>query len=465
MSRRIISVAAVAGLATLALLQLAAPARADEIKLKDGSKINGTIVGFEDNSFKVKTSYGFAVVQKDQVVSITVTDPAKQPEPESAKKPDSDATKKSVPDNAKKSETANAKKSDADAARKTDSVPAKTPVATAAPSPVKTEKVEHASAPAPAKNSDADSAANAIEEYPHTDSPTTSVTNSAAPASAAPNTSAMSNTSGVSSVSNAPTSTAAATPSTAPAPKPAPPEPMREEVSGNLYTNDTYGFKMYKPPTWKLIEGARTILPGSITALGTDDQNTYLLDWASSDWQIARERHRLDRAATARRDGEFPAAGREASDDFGNLGDGAAVPRQRGFARLVRSCGLHSPRREGLHDFRDDACGYRPGADSRERNFPRNHQPAIHKITADSFFASGNLYLISRKTAPAPRNRFSTALPSTTNLLFKLQNFVTSLKWKLLIFIAGTTISNDSSPAARTDGPSISTLASASMTL
>ena len=52
---------------------------------------------------------------------------------------------------------------------------------------------------------------------------------------------------------------------------------MREEVSGNLYTNDTYGFRMYKPPAWKLIEGARTILPGSITALGTDDQNTYLL--------------------------------------------------------------------------------------------------------------------------------------------------------------------------------------------
>ena len=465
MSRRIISVAAVAGLATLALLQLAAPARADEIKLKDGSKINGTIVGFEDNSFKVKTSYGFAVVQKDQVVSITVTDPAKQPEPESAKKPDSDATKKSVPDNAKKSETANAKKSDADAARKTDSVPAKTPVATAAPSPVKTEKVEHASAPAPAKNSDADSAANAIEEYPHTDSPTTSVTNSAAPASAAPNTSAMSNTSGVSSVSNAPTSTAAATPSTAPAPKPAPPEPMREEVSGNLYTNDTYGFKMYKPPTWKLIEGARTILPGSITALGTDDQNTYLLiGQAPTGKSLAS-----DIASTEQRLRDvmenFPAAGREASDDFGNLGDGAAIPRQRGFARLVRSCGLHSPRREGVHDFRDDACGYRPGADSRERNFPRNHQPAIHKITADSFFASGNLYLISRKTAPAPRNRFSTALPSTTNLLFKLQNFVTSLKWKLLIFIAGTTISNDSSPAARTDGPSISTLASASMTL
>src|SRR5277367_3058682 len=95
MSRRIISVAAVAGLAALALAQFVAPARADEIKLKDGSKINGTIVGFEDNSFKVKTSYGFAVVQKDQVVSITVTDPAKQPEPDGAKKADSDAAKKS----------------------------------------------------------------------------------------------------------------------------------------------------------------------------------------------------------------------------------------------------------------------------------------------------------------------------------------------------------------------------------
>ncbi len=63
----------------------AAAARADEIKLKDGSKIIGTIVGFEDNSFKVKTSYGFAVVQKDQVVSIVVTDSAKKPEPSAPK--------------------------------------------------------------------------------------------------------------------------------------------------------------------------------------------------------------------------------------------------------------------------------------------------------------------------------------------------------------------------------------------
>jgi hypothetical protein len=257
-------IASVAGLAALAVLHFAAPARADEIKLKDGSKIYGTIVGFEDNSFKVKTSYGFAVVQKDQVVSITVTDPAKQPEPESAKKPDSDAAKKPEATNT------TAKKPAADAAKKSESAAPKTSVAAPTPATPKPEKVEHASAPSSAKNSDADSATNSIEEYPHSDAPTTSATNSAQPVSAAPSASAMSN---ATNASNAATPVAAS----APAPKPAAPEPMREEVSGNLYTNDTYGFRMYKPPTWKLIEGARTILPGSITALGTDDQNTYLL--------------------------------------------------------------------------------------------------------------------------------------------------------------------------------------------
>ena len=233
MNRRI---ASVTGLAALMFLLLAASARADEIKLKDGSKINGTIVGFEDNSFKVKTSYGFAVVQKDQVVSITVTDAAKTPEPDSAKKAE--------PANAKKPEPA----------------AAKTHVAAPAPATAKPEKVEHASAPpgkTPASES-APSANNSVVEYPHADTPSSSSNNSTQPASSASN---------------------ASTPGAAPAPppKPAAPEPMREEVSGNLYTNDTYGFQMYKPPTWKLIEGARTILPGSITALGTDDQNTYLL--------------------------------------------------------------------------------------------------------------------------------------------------------------------------------------------
>jgi hypothetical protein len=183
MNRRLVLASSVSLL--IAAISSAA-VRADEIKLKDGTKITGTIVGFEENSFKVKTSYGFAVVQKDQVVSIIVSDTSKKA-----------AADQPVPE-----------KSAAPPAK-----PAKADIAAVTPAPV-VAAVKPASAPVP--------------------------------------------------------------PPAAP-PKPAAPEPMREQVVGNTYTNETYGFQMYKPPAWKVIEGARTLLPGSITAMGTDDQTTYLL--------------------------------------------------------------------------------------------------------------------------------------------------------------------------------------------
>jgi hypothetical protein len=228
-------IALAAGTAALATLFFAATARADEIKLKDGSKIIGTIVGFEDNSFKVKTSYGFAVVQKDQVVSIVVTDSAKKPEPA--------APKAAVP-----------------SASVTPSYPPPLPAA------AKPAKPEHpvAAAPPP-KPVAADSAANDVVEYPHTDTPTTSTTSSGPPDTPAP-----------APAKNPPRPATIKVAVPAP-PKPAAPEPMREEVSGNTYTNDTYGFRMYKPPDWHVIAGAPKILPGAITAMGTDDQTTYLL--------------------------------------------------------------------------------------------------------------------------------------------------------------------------------------------
>jgi hypothetical protein len=170
--------------------------RADELKLKDGTKISGTIVGFEENSFKVKTSYGFAEVQKDQVVSISIT------------------------------------------AAKTE--------AAAAP-PAETPKPE---------------AANAA---PVVSKPVIKAESAAKPVSAP-------------KLAAASPSPIAATPVADPAPpKPAAPIPIREEVVGNLYTNDTYRFEMYKPPDWQMIAGARNLLPGTITALGTDDETTYLL--------------------------------------------------------------------------------------------------------------------------------------------------------------------------------------------
>src|SRR6516165_3414313 len=197
--------------------------RADELKLKDGTKIVGTIVGFEENSFRVKTNYGFAVVQKDQVLSISITDSAKKPDAE--KKPDPSAAKPAPP------ATVNSyKKSNAAPAAPPSPEPA-VAAAPAAPNP----KASPSDPPPPG-------AASATAK---------SVTSAAAPASA---------------------------PAQPPAPaKPTQPESMRERVTGNVYANETYGFQMYKPPTWQLVEGARTVLPGAITALVTSDETTYLL--------------------------------------------------------------------------------------------------------------------------------------------------------------------------------------------
>jgi hypothetical protein len=69
-----------AAVCVLAALPLAV--HADALTLKDGSTIKGTIVGFDDNSFKVQTSYGFALVRKDQVVTIRVTGPGTVGAPE-----------------------------------------------------------------------------------------------------------------------------------------------------------------------------------------------------------------------------------------------------------------------------------------------------------------------------------------------------------------------------------------------
>lgn len=172
--------------------------RADDLKLKDGSTVSGTIVGYEENSFKVKTSYGFAVVQKDQVVSIGISAGAATP----AEKP------------------------------KTESVKAAAPPPLPAMAGSKSDPVTK---PAPAA---------------------VAVAKSAPPAPPV----------------------AATTPVLNPAPpKPPGPEPIREAVNGNIYTNETYRFHMYKPPDWDVIATAPAVLPGAITAMGTGDDTTYLL--------------------------------------------------------------------------------------------------------------------------------------------------------------------------------------------
>ena len=193
-----------------ALLLLAATARADELYLKDGSKIVGTIVGFEGSSFKVQTSYGFAVVEKDKIVKI-IPAGGVPPKPESKGE-------------LKKESAADAKKKPA----------AKIIEASEKPPAV----APTTSQPAPAPPD----ASNRPDDKPR-------VASSAASQPAAPPAAA----------------------------KPPAPLVNREEVHGNEYINYTYGFKMYKAPSWNILEGALSTMPNAIVALGTNDETTLMV--------------------------------------------------------------------------------------------------------------------------------------------------------------------------------------------
>src|ERR1700716_238646 len=61
---------------------------ADEIQLKDGKKLYGVIVAYEDNMFKVKTDFGYVLVEKDKISKIIPSTPAGKSELEPTAKKD-----------------------------------------------------------------------------------------------------------------------------------------------------------------------------------------------------------------------------------------------------------------------------------------------------------------------------------------------------------------------------------------
>jgi len=227
----------------------AAPAWADEIRLKDGKKLYGVIVAYEENMFKVKTEFGFVLVEKDKIASIIPTTPPANaeapPPPKSAadvSKPNLNGQPKTEPAVASGAETASAATSPSAkiATAGKHEKPAK-----ATGSAVKSEvagKVTSAAAPGPPKGN----------------SPTS---NSVASSSSA--------------VTPAATTTAQAAPAPAP-PKPEPP-PIQEEVQGNIYVNHIHGFRIYKAPSWQVIDDARNALPNAIVAMGTADESSLLV--------------------------------------------------------------------------------------------------------------------------------------------------------------------------------------------
>ena len=75
----------------------------------------------------------------------------------------------------------------------------------------------------------------------------------------------------------APVATNAMANTAAPTPPKDEPPPNKEEVQGNQYTNFTHGFRMYKAPSWRLIEEARKSLPNAIVAMGTSNESTLMV--------------------------------------------------------------------------------------------------------------------------------------------------------------------------------------------
>ena len=222
-----------------ALCAVAISTRADEIRLKDGKKLYGVIVAYEDNMFKVKTDYGYVLVEKDKIASIVPSTPA-------GETPKTDKTP--------------AAKKDPGLEAEPKAAPAVGSSATGTTTPTMNASVKSVEPAASTREKSSPKITNAGVKP---EAPANAKTNVVAPAITAP--------------AAAPGSALAASPGQPAVPKEPEPPAMREDVQGNLYTNYTHGFKMYKAPSWALIEDARKALPNAIVALGTYNQSTLMV--------------------------------------------------------------------------------------------------------------------------------------------------------------------------------------------
>jgi hypothetical protein len=223
--------------------------RADEIRLKDGNKLYGVIVAYEDNMFKVRTPFGYVLVEKDKIAEIvpsTIGAVDSKAANEAAAKKDAAATAKRTP-HAKPAANAPAG-ADASTGSATDA-PTEVPVSEKTPDPAvaKREKTSAILAnPAVKPEVPAISAkkiaAPALRPVAAADAPASAMASSAAPA--------------------------------------APPKEVEvspDEIRGNLYINHANNFRIYKAPSWNLIEDARKALPNAIVAMGTFNESTLLV--------------------------------------------------------------------------------------------------------------------------------------------------------------------------------------------
>jgi hypothetical protein len=238
-------------LCLLALSALARPALADEIQLKDGKTFYGTIVGYDNKMFKIKTDFGFIYVEKDKIASI-IPNKTEASQPAAANgAPSKGANVSGANSNA----SANKQAGLGDGTAQRTAQPEASSVKAKAVQPTAEPAVETIAEPPAPRVSSA-----AVRPQLPTISPKS---RAVAPSiKSAPPSAAVALTAGTSA---------------APLASPANETPqIPEEVQGNTYTNHVYGFRMYKAPSWQLIEDS-TELPNAIVAMGTENQSTLLV--------------------------------------------------------------------------------------------------------------------------------------------------------------------------------------------
>jgi hypothetical protein len=232
----------IASLCALSLGAIALPTSADEIRLKDGKKLYGVIVAYEENMFKVKTDFGYVLVEKDKIASI-------------------------IPTGSTSSEAQPAAKTAADSPK-------------TAPNGKANAETAVASAVGTASSATNASAKAIVPGTNKGDKPVTVAgkLNGAAVKPALPASTATSETTAPTLRGSPATSAALPLTPAQPAPPKEPEVPaIREDVQGNIYTNYTHGFRMYKAPSWQLIDDARNALPNAIVAMGTSNESSLMV--------------------------------------------------------------------------------------------------------------------------------------------------------------------------------------------
>lgn len=238
----------------LLVIFLSAPLAAEEFYLKDGTKIVGTIVGFEEKAFRVETSFGFAIIYKDKIERIVFTGSTPQ------LVPGAELLVQTLP---------------------SEPVVAESSQETAAEEP-ETEKSLIQEAEAREEAEEAATEKKSTAEKESAPEPASEATQPEGGGEAA-------------------TPEEAAEPlapepakETLPRRPTAPAIPTRiiEQVTRTRYVNHTYRFQLYKPPTWRSYPTMVRPQKALVAALGTPDEATLLL--------IGRERYTGDLLSYAR---------------------------------------------------------------------------------------------------------------------------------------------------------------------